>query len=146
MDWRLKTFWSEGICGRRRVGSTRRLTLELLERRMLLSVNFGGGVLTVDGTPGNDLIAIVASLGKAQVAINGRVVSNSIPLTSIAAIKLNGLAGNDVLSLRGIDKSVTADGGAGSNQLAVTGHAVGNAFSLGPSAVSVNGSAYNFLN
>ena len=61
------------------------------------------GVVRVHGTSGNDSIAIgkTTTGNFLQATINGSVVSNSIPLSSISEVDVDGLAGNNVFDVSG---------------------------------------------
>ncbi len=128
---------------------------ESLEHRHLLSgisVAYSSAdmKLTIDGTANSDFINLAVSGGRLQVSGNGQAISSSLLLSSIALIQVNGMAGNDLLTVRGINKHIVFDGGpaADQDQLTVVGLTGNNAFSLSSAASSltVNGFAYDFTN
>jgi Ca2+-binding RTX toxin-like protein len=136
---------------RRRIDSpTRRsVYIERLEsRRVLTGVSFNAGLLTVDGTGGNDSIVLSPTTDglNVQVKLNGQVISNSNALNTITQIQVNGGDGNDVITVKSIDKPVNVDGGVdggtGTNELSIIGHPSSNTFILDTSSVQVNGAAY----
>jgi Ca2+-binding RTX toxin-like protein len=85
-----------------------RLDIELLERRDLLAAQvsaslLGGGVLSVQGTPGNDSILLRQDAGKISV-VGVPIVAGTDSLTQVDAstvtkIQINGNGGNDVIRL-----------------------------------------------
>ncbi|HTQ39830.1 MAG TPA: calcium-binding protein [Pirellulales bacterium] len=128
---------------------TRNARFEQLEQKRVLTVSFdsGSGLLTVNGTSGNDTILIAPTSNgiNAQVTLNGQIISNSIPpvaISSINQIQVFGSDGNDLVTIKSIDKPVTVDGGTGTNELSIIGHAGINTFVLDTSSVQVNGFAY----
>ncbi len=153
MFWRAK---SKRCCIHRqqalsvcRSANRKLFSFEHLEQRKLLSgVSIAAGVVTVDGTTDNDFIVVspTSSGADLQVTLNGQVISDSIPLSSVTEIDVNGLEGDDIISLRSIDKQAIVDGGTGTNQLSVVGHALANSFVLSASSLSVNGLPYAFPN
>src|SRR5262245_34932583 len=90
--------------------------IESLEPRTVLSgVTFVAGVLTVNGTDGNDSIAIARTADgtRVQVTFNGQVITAPVPLLAdVNEIKVFGDEGNDLITVRNINKKVTVDGGA----------------------------------
>lgn len=78
----------------------RRLSLESLENRQLMAANItatlSDGVLSVKGTPRNDVI-IMRQIGN-TLSIDGVSINGSGPITKI---EVSGFAGNDVLRLDG---------------------------------------------
>lgn len=167
MFWRAPRFYGNKANRRKSSSNSKRtrfLTtgIERLEWRRVLTANFNTatGVLTVDGTVNNDVIAVAPTKNSlnAQVTINGQIQSitvssgpspvTSIPLSSINEVDVFGHEGDDSITITGIDKTVTVDGGIGSNRLAVVGHTANNAFILPGtgSDLMVNGNAYSFSN
>ncbi len=125
-----------------RVGSRR---IEHLEKRQLLTAaNLFGGILTVPGTTGNDTILIASTSNgtNVQVTINNKVDS-TFALSTINQIQINADAGNDLITVKSIDKPVNVDGGAGVNQLTIIGQAGSNTFVLNDTSVDVNDSVGN---
>jgi len=134
---------------RRLAPAARIVDFERLEqRRVLTGVTFSAGLLTVDGTSGNDIILIAPTSDgtKVQVTLNNQVISNSIALSTITQVQVNSDDGNDLITIKSIDKPVTVDGGTGTNELNIVGHSSSNAFVLDTSSVQVNGSAYSLTN
>lgn len=92
--------------------------LERLEGRMLMSATLFEGLLTVEGTGGNDVIELKAGPGVGEVEFEGTVFDG------VKAVLVLGLAGDDVIELTGeflLSKkktmSITLDGGAGDDRL-----------------------------
>jgi hypothetical protein len=149
-------FWRDRILpGLRRRGYARRKhrtntagsrrIIERLESRQLLTANLMGGVLTVPGTTGNDtiLIAVTSNGASVQVTINNKIDS-TFDLSTVNQININADNGNDLITVKGIDKLVDVDGGAGVNQVNIIGHAGSNNFVLDTTSVSVNSNSYTF--
>src|SRR6185437_2573894 len=99
--------------------------IQTLEPRRLLSASVSlaaGGALTVNGTPGNDLIRITLDAvnpRQLDVIVNG--ATQSFTASSVSAITVNAGSGNDdveVLELNGpINVPMTLLGGAGNDTL-----------------------------
>ena len=92
---------------------------------------------------------------RAQVTVNGQIVTSPIaPLAEVMNLTVIGGSGNDTITIKAIDKTVTGidttvtvDGGTGNNKLVIVGKATDNTFAnLTSSSLSVNGSAYTFTN
>src|SRR5262245_52887364 len=73
-----------------------RLSLEPLEDRTMPAVSavLAGGVLTVQGTPGNDQLVIRRQAGQIVLLDHGREVAH-FSASSVAQIQVNAGAGND---------------------------------------------------
>ncbi len=134
-----------------RLGSRR---IEHLGARQLLTATISpSGVLIVPGTTGNDTILIASTSNGAnvQVTINNKVDS-TFALSAFDQIQVNASDGNDLITVKGINKPVNVDGGAGVNQLTIIGQASSNSFVLNNQApnapdvntVAVNGNTYTF--
>ena len=101
--------------GRRKPARTRRafvpgqVARSALEARQVLSTaTLAGGVLTVIGTNGPDEIAVVQSAGWIKAA------GKSFASASVKSIVVNGLAGNDAITVAS-SLPATLNGGAGAN-------------------------------
>lgn len=99
---------------------------ESLEKREVMASNvvgvLAGGVLTVEGTPGVDHIAMFYEGG--SVRINGASIwqngfqKGSVPASSLSSIVVNSLGGNDVISiLGGSPIPMTVNGGWGDDTI-----------------------------
>ncbi len=94
--------------------------LETLELRRLLSFSVSGGVLTVEGTSGNDNIIVTRDGTNLTIRQNG---ANSTTLAAdVQKIVINGLAGNDQLAIaigpdHGVALPATLNGGDGNDRL-----------------------------
>ena len=93
------------------------VAFEELEGRKLFSASLTGGMLTVNGTAGNDSIQV--SLGYTglyfyvSVTENG-VATGTFMASTVHSIKVNGNAGNDTIAISSsMHDPVTIDGGAG---------------------------------
>jgi hypothetical protein len=84
-------------------------TAEALEVRMLpaatVTASLSRGVLTIEGTPNNDVIVVHQSSGAVRIDncninVNGTPYS-SISSSSVTSIQINGLQGDDYLSVGG---------------------------------------------
>jgi hypothetical protein len=125
--------------------------VETLEDRTLLSISFSGpgnsGVATVTGTPGADQFIIRLNPSDAtmiEFSDDGGSTFTDAVLSGITAVNVNGLQGNDTLT---IDESnglvaqatplpISFDGGTGRNMLVVEGTTTGTVtetFTLGTS-------------
>jgi hypothetical protein len=162
MNWRA---WADsgrksrtGRVGKRHHGRPARAGIEALEsRRVLASVTFGSGTLTIDDTSSvhDDSIVVAAVSSRAQITVNGQIVASPVvPLDQVMNVSVIGGSGDDTVIIKGIDKTVTGlntsvsvDGGTGDNKLVVIGKATDNTFAnLTSSSLSVNGSGYTFSN
>ena len=95
---------------------TRRLSvLEPLEDRRLLSAVLTGNALAVDGTAGNDQIALAIQGNQIFASING--AQQVFAAADVQSISVNGLAGNDNVAIGQGLIGVHADGGAGDDVL-----------------------------
>lgn len=76
--------------------------LESMESRTLLSADVLGGVLTIEGTAGNDKIVIVAGQNPGEVVVKKAAgVAKNTVFAGVDAIVINGLAGNDKIVAKG---------------------------------------------
>ena len=94
--------------------------IETLEQRRLLSFSVSGGVLTVTGTANADHIQIARD--GANLTIHEGATSHTTPLSGVQKIVINGLGGNDDLSLalgpdHGVNLPSTLNGGDGDDRL-----------------------------
>jgi RNA polymerase sigma factor (sigma-70 family) len=96
------------------------MPFEELEGRKLFSVSLSAGVLTVNGSAGNDQIQVSMSYGPlfniVNVAENG-VTTGSFVASTVSSINVYGNAGNDTLAVGGGIGAVHLDGGAGDDAL-----------------------------
>src|SRR6476659_8734754 len=94
---------------------------ELLEMRRLLASTWSlsGGVLTINGTTGNDNIYVSASVGNTvRVADQNVQIGALIPKASVTKIIVNCKEGNDYAYVNLFDKvAVQMDGGLGADTL-----------------------------
>jgi len=114
-----------------------------------------GTILTVDGTNGNDAILIAPTSNglNVQVTLNNQVINNSYALSNVTQIQVNGVAGNDLVTIKSIDKPVTVESDPGTYQLSIVGHPGSNTFEFSTRSdssmnltyyVTVNGSDYQY--
>src|SRR5262245_37001841 len=99
--------------------SKTRLSLESLTGRALPSATLAGGVLTVTGTDGNDVIVVrehdgVISIRGMEIDVGGTLQS-SVPVASVTAVDVNALGGNDRVRLSSLRIGASVDGGAGND-------------------------------
>lgn len=94
------------------------LVVESLEERRMLAVSFDltAGVLTVNGTGGNDQMSIALNGGSIIATVNGEDTPNIDP-AQVTSIILNGQAGDDVLALGDGLVGATLNGGIGNDTL-----------------------------
>jgi hypothetical protein len=133
-----------------------RASFEALEsRRVLATVSFSGGILSVSdaGSSSNDsiVVAAVGSPAQVQVTVNGQVVTDPahpvVSLSDVTSVDVAGGNGDDTITIKAIDTTVSVDGGTGDNKLVIIGDATANTFAnLTGSSLSVNGNAYTFMN
>ncbi len=104
------------------------------------------GTLSIGGTDGNDTILVGPdSKGKnVQVTLNGHVVSNNIPLTSVLEVEILGHDGADTITINNLAKPISVDGGDGADKLIVNGPAAATAYGLSATTLSVGAASYNF--
>jgi hypothetical protein len=95
----------------------RRPQFESLEARDVPAAlaSLTGGVLAVTGTRAADTITVRQS--SVQLTVDG--VAGTFAAASVASVVVNGLAGNDVIDVRGLTKPVSLDGGAGSDRFLI---------------------------
>ncbi|MDP9175007.1 MAG: hypothetical protein M3O30_14265 [Planctomycetota bacterium] len=108
----------------------RGLVIEQLETRVLLngapfqlvhsavadgSAVLANGVLTINGTPGNDTISVVSSNGTTTTTMNGSIIESD-PSNQVSQVLISGRAGNDSISVSG-DLPATLYGGVGNDTL-----------------------------
>ncbi len=104
------------------------------------------GILTIGGSDANDTILIAPdSRGRnVQVTLNGRVISNNIPLATVTQIDVLGYNGADTITVTNLSKPISVDGGDGADKLIVNGPATGTVYGLSASALSVGAVNYSF--
>jgi Ca2+-binding RTX toxin-like protein len=91
--------------------------LDALEpRRLLASTLDGAGMLSVDGTSGNDDVSIAISGGTLTVSLNG-ATDGTFTAAQVSAIEVSGGAGDDSISLAGVAIDATLSGGDGNDTL-----------------------------
>jgi Ca2+-binding RTX toxin-like protein len=98
-----------------------KLKLESLHSRALPSATLAGGVLTVTGTDGNDLIVVrqiagAISVRGMQIDVGGTLQS-SVPAASVTAVDVNALGGNDRVRLGTLHIGATVDAGGGNDSV-----------------------------
>jgi Ca2+-binding RTX toxin-like protein len=94
-----------------------RAVLDALEpRRLLASTLDASGMLTVDGTSGNDDISIAVSNNSLTVSLNGGN-DGTFAADQVTSIEVSGLAGDDSISLAGVAIAATLSGGDGNDTL-----------------------------
>lgn len=115
---------------------------EELESRRMLSAVLIGTVLTVDSTPGPDIIGIRQDATGVKVTENGvdTVFSSA---STINSIKIFGNAGDDQITINGLfnSTSLTVDGGSGFNSLLMLSGA-NNWTISGPNSGTCNGNSF----
>ena len=90
---------------------------ETLESRRLLSSSLVNGLLTVNGTAGNDTISLSVSGSNIQVSQTGSVTKN-FATSSVQKILINALGGNDKVTVaNAITKPTTINGSSGNDSL-----------------------------
>src|SRR5213083_2808496 len=127
--------------------------IETLEQRRLLSFTVVAGVLTVGGTANPDHINV--SKNGTNLVINQNGTSATTPATGVTKIVVNGLGGNDDLSVaadptHGIALPVALNGGDGNDRLrggrgndVLNGGNNNDVLTGGPGADVFNGGAGN---
>jgi Ca2+-binding RTX toxin-like protein len=93
--------------------------LDSLEpRRLLASTLDGTGLLTVEGTSGNDDISVAVSNNILTVSLNG-ATDGTFDLTAapVNGIQISGLEGDDSISMAGVPINATLSGGDGDDTL-----------------------------
>lgn len=78
-------------------------------------VVLAGSTLIVDGTSGNDKITVGVAAGKLNVAVNTK--KSSYAASGVKKLYINGLAGNDTVTLNAGVIGALIDGGAGNDTL-----------------------------
>lgn len=112
-----------GSNSRSRVTRSRLINLERLESRQLMAANLDFfGNMTVNGTSGRDNISITYAGGMVGIMLNGardtiNGVVRDVSASQLNSIRINGLAGNDLLNASASPLGVTLDGGSGSDSL-----------------------------
>ena len=71
--------------------------IEAMEERRLLSASLEAGVLTVEGTPANDVITVNVTPGRIQVNVNGE--KKNFKTKGVKLIEVDAGAGNDKVQL-----------------------------------------------
>lgn len=101
------------------------LFIESLEPRVLLSVSFDAGVLTVTGSPGNDQITIKPGKADGEIIVKGAPDGDDGTYAGVDVVTVDGGDGNDRLRARnklidtaGDPLAVTLMGGEGNDRLA----------------------------
>src|SRR5688572_13471454 len=94
--------------------------MQSLEMRKLLSVTLLEGVLSVEGTDGDDAIVLsidntVPETPALVVTVNGVATSN--PLSSVTSISVNAGGGDDTVTFGDVAIAGTVDGGGGKDSL-----------------------------
>jgi Ca2+-binding RTX toxin-like protein len=111
------------------------------------TVNGGTGfdTIQVDGTNGGDTISVNQAGGVATLAVNASASTNTV--ASIELIHVQGLMGNDTVTLTGSDTSATADdGGDGTDRVNATGYAAATSLYGGSGDDTITGgSAADYL-
>jgi Ca2+-binding RTX toxin-like protein len=95
----------------------RRACLDALEPRRLLASNLAAGVLTVDGTAGDDDVRLNLSAGQIVVTLNG-AQDGAFDASAVGAIRVFGADGNDAVSIGSGITGARLDGGNGNDTLA----------------------------
>ncbi len=90
--------------------------VENLENRRLFAASLVDGVLTADGTGGNDDLRLDLVGGQILVHLNGATDGSFAP-ADVQSIRLNGLGGDDTLRVGNGIMGVTLDGGDGNDTL-----------------------------
>ena len=97
--------------------------IELLERRRLLAATLVDGVLTVDGTPGHDLILVFTTRhdGLIRVRLNelgrtGSEVEDQFTANDVRQVVVRAGDGNDRVHI-GLGIGTSVDGGGGNDSL-----------------------------
>src|SRR6478735_6840447 len=90
--------------------------MDALEARRLLSASLDTGLLSVDGTGGNDDISVALSGSNLNVTVNGQS-QGSFDVGQVQGIQVSGLDGNDSISLAGVSIPATLSGGNGNDTL-----------------------------
>src|SRR5689334_7301242 len=91
--------------------------VDALEGRTLLSASLVNGVLTANGTAGNDDLRVdLASNGKLSVTLNG-VSQGQFDPAAVSSIVLNGLDGDDQLRVGSNVRGARLNGGNGNDAL-----------------------------
>jgi len=122
---------------RKKALSNRRLHFEVLESRQMLATITDflfdpvNGALTVNGTAGEDLIALsVSTSNEVLIGQDADLQATGIPASDVNSILLNGLGGNDEIDARGVNlneftelASVRILGGSGEDTIYGSGNA-----------------------
>src|SRR3954471_20224049 len=90
--------------------------MDALESRRLLSASLDTGLLSVDGTGGNDDISIALSGSNLNVTVNGQS-QGSFDVGQVQGVQVSGLEGTDSISLAGVPVAATLSGGDGNDTL-----------------------------
>lgn len=81
------------------------------------SFDAGSGAAFVYGTEGGDDIVLTVAGGNLRVTVDGVVLSNTTPITSIRSVRVFGLGGNDLIDGAAADRSLFLQGGWGNDTL-----------------------------
>lgn len=105
---------------KRTTTTTRRLAVETLERRDLLTISVVGNTLSIPGTSGNDTVRVTETnvdwLGR-FITVNVNGASRQFDAGGITTIAFDGGAGDDSFELTGYSLKASAKGGAGNDTL-----------------------------
>jgi hypothetical protein len=96
--------------------------IEQLEARQLLAASLSGGVLTVDGGNGADLIRVSVAGPNIVVKLN-RASAKTFARTSVQQLVVNGKNGNDRINVTGGIPNIVLNGGAGDDTIRGSGAA-----------------------
>jgi Ca2+-binding RTX toxin-like protein len=99
------------------------------------------GVVRIGGTSGDDTLILNSSSGFLSVTLNGVLVSNSIPVSSISEVRAWVYEGNDVIDAQGLAVDTVLFGGIGHDTL--TGGSAGDFIFGGDGDDTVTGGAGN---
>jgi RNA polymerase sigma factor (sigma-70 family) len=113
-------FGATEMKSRKNQSKSQPMPFEELETRKLFSASLSGGVLTVDGSAGNDQIQVSMSYGPlfniVNVAENG-VTTGSFIASAVSSINVYGNAGNDTIAIGSGIGNTNINGGAGDDAL-----------------------------
>ncbi len=92
----------------------------LESRRLLASVSIVAGKLRIEGTSGNDVIAVARfGAGQAQVIDNGNVAF-TFDLAAVRSISFAGLGGDDLITIGRVPLKAYLNGGDGNDSLSAS--------------------------
>lgn len=88
------------------------LCIERLEARLVLSAELSGGLLSVLGTDGDDVIRVRSAAGELHVIVNGD--TGSFVVGDVTELQISSMGGNDrIVVTPSVLVNATVDGGAG---------------------------------